>query len=98
MKVTLVPAVRVVVATFPRSAGVAEVLVQYGRNPAVSFVEVETVPEPEPEPVGHAVLQGKSPVKHNEVVERAVVDAYGNMLACVVDVAWKYEPFINALH
>ena len=38
--------VRVVVDTFPKSAGVAEEDVQYARVPGVSFVEVETVPEP----------------------------------------------------
>lgn len=40
--------VSVPVAIFPKSAGVALFEVQYERKPAVSFVEVETVPVPPP--------------------------------------------------
>ena len=42
---------RVVVATCPRSAGVAELLVQYANLPPISLVDVETFPAPPPDEV-----------------------------------------------
>ena len=44
-----------VVATCPNFAGVPEVVVQYGRNPAISFVEVPTVPLPPDDTTGAQV-------------------------------------------
>ena len=51
--------VSVVVDTSPSVAGVPFVVVQYARRPAVSLVEVETVPMPVPPPVASRVVPSK---------------------------------------
>ncbi len=49
--------VRVVVAALPNKAGVPLVVVQYAKFPAVSFVDVPTVPLPPAEPFDAAVTR-----------------------------------------
>lgn len=67
------------VPTFPSSAGVAAFDVQYERNPEVSLVEVETVPDPPAPPVAEIVI-GEEPmivkgVQEAEPLQEAVVVA-----------------------
>ncbi len=63
--------------------------------PSATKVVTTTPSTPLPAPaVGQVVLQ-VSPVRQIVVADNAVVEAYGNVEARVVDVAEKYEPTIS---